>query len=107
MIPVIRLNGVGQRIRLDVRADTCLDVAEDVDIAGVPDRVRSDAERTAVSAVETCLDVRLPPEQLVFIHEFGASGDEIFALDRQDRFNQVRIRISLRFRAMVPAPNDA
>jgi hypothetical protein len=82
MVTVIGLDGGWQGIRLEVGSYAGFDMAENVDIAGVADRVRANAERAAVENIEELLNFRLSGEQLVFIDELDSAANEIVTADR-------------------------
>src|ERR1700680_3943561 len=81
VVAIIRLDRAGQRISCEVRADSGFHIAEQLDIAGVSDRVRADPESTAVGLIEQLLDLRLAAKQLVFVHELRAAGQKVFTTD--------------------------
>src|SRR5437667_7556976 len=78
MVAIVRLDRAGEGIGGEVRADAGFHIAEQLDIAGVADRVRADPESTAVGLIEPLLDLRLAAKQLVFVHELRAACQKVF-----------------------------
>src|SRR5690349_8691077 len=82
MIAVVRLDGGRQRVRGEVYADAGFHVAEQLDIASVPDRVGANPKRAAVRFREMIFNLRLTVKQLVFVYQLRAARDEVPAAGR-------------------------
>ena len=89
MISVVRFDRSRKRVCGEVCADAGFDVAEQIEIARVADRVGADAERAAVRLVQAFFDIRLAMEQFVLVDQFDAAGEEILSMDLQNGLGHV------------------
>ncbi len=89
IISVIRLDRRRKRVSREICPDASLYKPEQIDVARIADRIRADAERTAIPNIELLFDTRLIREQLIFGNQFGAAGNEIPAANWKNRFDQV------------------
>src|SRR5581483_9662413 len=107
MIAVIGFDGRGKRIGFEIGADAGLNSRKYADVAGVSKRVRTYAERAAVSCIDGHLDGGLGIEQFSFINKLGPASDEVLRCNRHHRFGEIRIQIMAGRGVVSASPDEA